>query len=118
VGNPAAGGWRCRAGGRLLDVLDFDFDAAEEFGKEIVDGGEDYKEDEAKDAQDNGHEEVNDAHDLDGLGAEDDHGDAYEGVDETHQDVERDRDLARLQNGDSDDLLLHGFWLVEGMYFG
>lgn len=98
--------------GQLVSVLDFNFYSTEPLGQKVVNCCENDKEDEAENAHDEGHQKVNDSYDLELLVTEDNHGNPDECVDEAHQDIERGQYLAGLENGDSNQLLFHGLWLV------
>ena len=95
--------------GQSIDIRDFDLNSAESSGQQVVYGSEDNEEDESKNRHDDWHQNVNDCHHLDLLPSEYEHWNSDQRVNKAHQNIERHDDLARLQNGDSGQLLFHEY---------
>ena len=102
---------------RLVNVLNFNFKAAERFGQTVVNRGENHEEDETENASKYRPQKVNESNDSELVVAEDDHRNADQSVDEAHQHIKGGHYLAGLENGYADQLLFHSLWLVNGVDF-
>ena len=103
--------------GRLVNILDFNFKAAERLGQQVVNRGENHEENETENTGKYRPQQVNESDDADLVAAEDDHRNADESVNEAHQDIKGGHYLAGLENGYADQLLFHSLWLVKGVGF-
>ncbi|MGH7991345.1 MAG: hypothetical protein ACREDS_14290, partial [Limisphaerales bacterium] len=82
----------------LINIFNFNLNAAQPTRQQIVNCRENYKKDEAENAHNNWHKKVNESHYFQWRSTEDNHGNGDKTVNKAHQDIHRGHDFAGLQN--------------------
>ena len=93
---PSWPGGSGNSSGYLVNILDFNFKAAEHLGQQVVNRSENHEKDETEYPGKYRPQKVNKSDDSELVVAEDDHRNADERVDEAHQDIKGGHYLAGL----------------------